>query len=154
METAGRAALQQNVEATSQTPQEGGSETTEQAPSEVDEVVASGPSEPVPPPPPQTPNTVGALPPSSPAPEVPDEPAAEVVDETDQGGRETSSRADGEGDEAYPDPSAPVSSSASREGPATAEDPPLAQKEEEPPTDGTIAEILPRSCLRLPKCRT
>lgn len=139
VDTTGRAALKQNVEATGETPQDSGVETTEQAPSEVDEF-ASGLSEPVSPAP-ETPNTVDELPPS-PAAEVLDEPAAGAVEETDRGGRETSSRADGKSDEAYPDPSAPVSSSPAQEGPATAEDPPPVQ-EEEPPTDETIEELPP-----------
>lgn len=95
-------------------------ETAERTSPEVDEV-ASGLSESVPPP--GMPNTVDKLPPSSLVPEVLDEPAAEAVDETDLGSRKASSRADGEGDGPYLDPSATVVSRpervSQRRGPAS-----------------------------------
>ena len=139
LETTGRAALQQNLETTGETVQESGVETTKQTAPEGNEV-ASGLPEPLPLPP-ET-NTVDGLIPSPAPPEPKKESAAEAVDETDKGGRRTSSRADGEGDEAYSGPSAPpVPSSPAREGSVNAGDPPPIR--EEPLTDESISEELP-----------
>jgi pyruvate/2-oxoglutarate dehydrogenase complex dihydrolipoamide acyltransferase (E2) component len=138
LETTGRAAPQQNHEITGETVQESGVETTEQTAPEGNEVASGLPD--LVPLSPETNTFDGLI--HSPDPELLDEPAAEAVDETDKGGRRTSSRADGEGDEAHSGPSAPpVPSSPAREGSVNAGDSPPIR--EEPLTDETISEGLP-----------
>ena len=136
MRTAGRATLQQGVQATEATVRESYAETADRTPIEIDEI-ASGLSEPTP-----TsfvveaPNTAAELP-SSPASEAMTNPAAEAaVDETDEGGMKTSSRAVGAAADEFTSLSAPVPSLAEEE-PGIAEEPPPLQEEEFAASEGT-----------------